>query len=260
MITTNKVNISTGSKKIIDLDVSTMPYDTVIDNIFALAKQKTPSYVCFANAHMAVEARLNPKLANSVNNATIVTSDGMSVVMAMKYLHKIKQDRTAGMDMIYDVMTGAEKNNLSVFLFGNSNETMDMFINKAKREHPNLKIAGAITPPFTEFTPEENQYFLDQINASKANMVFVSLGCPKQEKWMSENSSNINSVLLGFGGAFTLYSNKIKRAPMWMQQNCMEWLYRLIQEPRRLWKRYMLTNTLFVWYFFKQLLTSKRSK
>ncbi len=251
---TSNATLQQETKQVIDLQVSTLTYDQVLDSVFSLAESRMPSYVCFANAHMVVEAHLSKKIADSVNNATIVTSDGMSVVMALKYLHRVNQDRTAGMDMIYDLIGGAEKNNLSVFLFGTEQTTIESFVKKAKLQYKNINIAGALAPSFQEFSEEENDYYIDLINNSGANMVFVSLGCPKQEKWMAENSHRINSVLLGLGGAFPLYANKMKRAPVFMQKNGLEWLYRFSQEPKRLWRRYLITNTLFVYYFFKQLL------
>jgi len=254
MVVASEFKLTNDTKKVIDLKVSTLPYSKVLDTIYDLAASKMPSYVCFANAHMAVEARLSQKIADSVNNATIVTSDGMSVVMALKYLHKVKQDRTAGMDMIFDLIKGADEHKLSVFLLGTERPTIDSFIKKAKDQNPALKVAGSIAPPFRDFSEDENLRFVTEINTSGANMVFVSLGCPKQENWMAENSHLINAVLLGLGGAFPLYANKTKRAPLFMQKNGLEWMYRLCQEPKRLWRRYLVTNTLFVYYFLKQLL------
>ena len=254
----NDIAVRNQTKKIVDLNISTLPYQEILDNVFSLADARIPSYVCFANAHMAVEAHLNSKIASSVNEATIVTSDGMSMVMALKYLHKVKQDRAAGMDMIFDVIRGSEQHGFSIFLFGTHLNTLDLFKAKARKDHPKLTIAGAIAPPFTEFTKQENDEFIRIINESGANIVFVGLGCPKQEKWMAENSHKVKAVMLGFGGAFSLYANKVKRAPVIMQQYCLEWLYRLFQEPKRLWKRYLVTNTLFIVYFFKQLIFTKK--
>jgi N-acetylglucosaminyldiphosphoundecaprenol N-acetyl-beta-D-mannosaminyltransferase len=249
--------VHSHKNKVMDLDISTLRYDEVLESIFQLAHSDRSSYVCFANAHMAVEARLNKKIADSVNEATIVTSDGMSVVMALKYLHKVKQDRSSGMDMIFDVVKKASTDNVPIFLFGSEDSTLSLFKEKALKDNPNLKIAGAIAPPFTEFTKEENDQFINQINESGARIVFVGLGCPKQEKWMAENHKRVNAVMLGFGGAFSLYAKKVKRAPIFMQKYCLEWLYRLFQEPKRLWKRYLVTNTLFIIYFLKQLLNKK---
>ncbi|MFN0048507.1 MAG: WecB/TagA/CpsF family glycosyltransferase [Cytophagales bacterium] len=254
----SEFKLNNDTKKVIDLKVSTLSYSVVLDTIFDLALSKSTSYICFANAHMAVEAHLSPKIANSVNNATIVTSDGMSVVMALKFLHKVKQDRTAGMDMIFDLIKGASDKNLSVFLLGTEQSTIDSFVENAKFQHKNLKIVGSIAPPFTEFTESQNDNYVSQIKDSGAHMVFVSLGCPKQEKWMAENSHRINAVLLGVGGAFPLYAHKTRRAPVFMQKSGFEWLFRLYQEPKRLWRRYLVTNTLFVFYFFRQLLSKSK--
>lgn len=245
---------SIEKKKVVDLQVATLSYNEVLDHIFSLSASKVSSYVCFANAHMAVEAHLDKSFRNSVNNATIVASDGMSVVMALKYIHKVRQGRSAGMDMIFDVLAGAEKRGLSVFLFGSKEHTLKKFVTKANNEHPTLKIAGTLAPPYSEWSSSVEDLFIEKIKESGAQLVLVSLGCPKQEKWMAANSEKINATMLGIGGALSLYAMETKRAPEFMQKYCLEWLYRLYQEPRRLWKRYLVTNTLFIFYFFKQML------
>lgn len=176
----------------------------------------------------------------------------MSVVMALKHIHHIVQNRSAGMDMIYDILKMSEDKSLSIFVFGSSRATLNLFIKNAKKDYPNLKIKGSLSPPFREFNANENAIFVDEINNSQSDLLLVGLGCPKQEKWMYENSAKINAVMLGLGGAITLYASQVKRAPLFMQRSGFEWLYRLIQEPRRLWKRYLISNTLFIYYFLKQ--------
>ncbi|TAF78079.1 MAG: glycosyltransferase [Bacteroidetes bacterium] len=245
------------TKRVIDLDISVLSYQDVLNKILEFATIRKKAYICFANAHMVVEAKLNKNIAEAVNHSDITTSDGMSVVMALKQIYKINQNRSAGMDMIYDILKMSEQKNLSIFVFGSSRGTLNLFIKNAKKDYPNLKINGTLAPPFREFTDNENNIFVEEINHSRADLLLVGLGCPKQEKWMYENSEKINPVMLGLGGAITLYASQVKRAPLFMQRSGFEWLFRLIQEPRRLWKRYLVSNTLFIYYFIIQKFFSK---
>jgi N-acetylglucosaminyldiphosphoundecaprenol N-acetyl-beta-D-mannosaminyltransferase len=240
------------SKKIVDINISTLTYQEVLQKIFSLGSKKSSSYICFANAHMAVEARLNAKIRNAVNESYFTTSDGMSVVAAIRLLYKLPQQRSAGMDMINDIIRISAEQQQSIFLFGTSQKNLSLFVNKAQKKFPKLKIVGAISPPFRTFTEDENRQFIEQINNSEANIVLVCLGCPKQELWMKEVSPKINAVMLGIGAAMTLYAKETSRAPVFMQRYCLEWVFRLFQEPKRLWKRYLISNTLFIIYLMGQ--------
>lgn len=242
-----------NSKTIVDLNISTLSYQEVLDNIFSLGRIRKSAYICFANAHMVVEARLNTKIRQAVNNAFFTTSDGMSVVAAIRMLYKLPQQRSAGMDMVNDLVRISAEKNQSIFLFGTSQKNLDLFVQKAQRNFPNLSIVGAIAPPFRAFTQEENESYIQQINQSKANMVLVCLGCPKQELWMAEVSPKVNAVMLGIGAAITLYAKETSRAPVFMQKYCLEWLFRLFQEPKRLWRRYLTSNSLFIFYLIGQI-------
>ena len=123
---------------------------------------------------------------------------------------------------------------------------------------PDLHIAGAISPPFRALTSDEDDVIVAQINASNAGVVFVSLGCPKQELWMAAHRGRIHAVMIGVGAAFDYHAGTIQRAPKWMQDAGLEWLHRLASEPRRLWRRYLVTNTLFMFGAAKQLLRQQR--
>ena len=147
----------------------------------------------------------------------------------------------------------------SIFLYGSSEQTLATLKAKLSAAFPALNIAGAISPPFRALTPDEDAAIVAQINASGAGVVFVSLGCPKQELWMAADRGRIHAVMIGVGAAFDYHAGTIQRAPKWMQDCCLEWLHRLASEPRRLWRRYLVTNTLFVLGAARQLLR-ERSK
>ncbi|MBU0970232.1 MAG: WecB/TagA/CpsF family glycosyltransferase, partial [Proteobacteria bacterium] len=126
-----------------------------------------------------------------------------------------------------------------------------------KKKYPGLHIACAISPPFRELTPQEDEEYTKQINKSGARILFVSLGCPKQERWMADHKDRLSCVMLGVGAAFDFLSGKKKHAPRWMQKVGLEWIFRLACEPRRLWKRYFKHNPRFIWYFGKQLIKER---
>ncbi len=205
------------------------------------------SYVCCVNVHMCVEAHNDPAFAAVVNNADFATADGMPMLNKLNRTHGLRQERVAGNDIMPALMAEAERQGLGVFFYGGKQEVLDIIIARAAKDFPRLRIAGAEAPPFRELSPGEINGTVDRINSSGAHIVLVSLGCPKQEKWMAGMKGRIHSIMLGMGGAFLLYAGVDTRAPKWMRDLSLEWAYRLVLEPRRLWKRYLLTNTAFIW-------------
>lgn len=230
-------------------------YSTFLDRIIHLAGHKVPSYVCFANVHMVIEASRDPEFRRVVNQATIVAPDGKPLSVFLKVLHKINQERVCGMDILPDLLRRAEAAGRSVYFYGGEQKCLDMIEAKAKKEFPKLKIAGLYSPPYRTLTPEEKAEDVQRIRESGADLVFVSLGCPKQEKWIAEHVKKINACFLGLGQAFTVYAGLEKRLPKWMRALCLEWVYRLAQEPRRLWRRYLYTNAEFLRMTVKYAMT-----
>jgi N-acetylglucosaminyldiphosphoundecaprenol N-acetyl-beta-D-mannosaminyltransferase len=221
-------------------------YTNFLDRIIELSGQRIPSYVCFANVHMVVEASRDRDFMRVVNQATIVAPDGRPLSMFLRMFHNIKQDRVCGMDLLPDLLHRAEASGRSVYFYGGEQRCLDRIQSKAKKQFPNLKIAGLHSPPFRRLTEAEKREDIDRIRNSGADLVFVSLGCPRQEKWMAENVKKLNACFLGLGQAFTVYADMEKRLPKWMRALALEWVFRLIQEPRRLWKRYLYTNAEFL--------------
>ena len=242
--------------KVIKSLISIGRYEQFMSGLLNLAKDKESSYVCVANVHMTIEAYNDKKFEAIVNSANIATPDGMPLAKAIKYIYGIEQDRVAGMDLTYDIIREAQKNNLSIFVYGLTDKTLNIFIDIAKKEFPKLNIKG-YSPPFRVLDSNEKNDIINMINDYNPNFVFVALGCPKQEKWMVEHKGKINSCMIGLGGALEVYAGVKNRAPKWMQENSLEWLYRLIQDPKRLWKRYFSTNSLFIILFLKQFFIAK---
>lgn len=239
-------------RRVITVDISLGSFPAHVAAIADLGAAKQSSYVCCVNAHMTMEAR-DPAFAEVVNAADMATADGMPIVKSLGLLHKLKQERVAGNDLLPALFAEAERRDLSVFLYGGTDPTLQLMLERASREYPKLRVAGTWSPPFGPLDAMDMDAEAERINGSGANIVMVSLGCPKQERWMAGMKGRVHGVMLGLGGAFLLYAGLDGRAPQWMRNASLEWLYRLALEPRRLWKRYAVTNSQFLYHLAKQL-------
>lgn len=241
--------------KIFKTSISKGMFGEYIENIFKLTDKTLSSYVCFANVHMVMEAYKNAEFNRVLEYADIVTPDGAPISKMMSYIYGYRQDRVAGMDLLPILLSEAAKRNKSVYFYGSTPNVLQTISKKISKELPNLTIAGIYSPPFCQLTNEEEIEIIDRINTARPNLVFVALGCPKQEIWMAKNKGKINSCMLGVGQAFLVYAGLEKRLPKGMRNWGVEWLYRLYLEPGRLWKRYLINNSLFLIlvtkYFFK---------
>jgi N-acetylglucosaminyldiphosphoundecaprenol N-acetyl-beta-D-mannosaminyltransferase len=243
--------------QLIDFDLSIGRYSSFIHNIIDLAKEKSSSNVCVANVHMFVEAYLDESFSKIIKEADIVTPDGKPLTWGMWLLYGIKQDRVAGSDILPDLVKQSEQLGLSMFFYGGSEKMLERTAEFLKNNHPDLKIAGLYSPPFRKLSDAENENVVSMINNCAADIVMVVLGCPKQEIWMASMKGKINAVMIGIGGALPLFIGAQKRAPYWMQKYGLEWLFRLAIEPRRLFKRYVVTNSYFVCILFKEFFRLK---
>jgi N-acetylglucosaminyldiphosphoundecaprenol N-acetyl-beta-D-mannosaminyltransferase len=225
--------------------------------LFALAAERSSSYVCLANAHMVVEAHAEAGFRRVVDEADLVFADGMSLVYALRLIHGIRQERLAGMDILGALLAEASRRQLSVFFYGSTPEILNAVSVRTAHDNPSLKISGLYSPPFRPLSAEEESADAKRINDSEAHLVLVALGCPKQERWMARNRGHIQGVMVGLGGAFPVYAGATKRAPVWMQEFCLEWFFRFLQEPKRLWKRYLVTNSKFLLLAGKEWLKKK---
>lgn len=243
-----------SSVSLISLLISTISLDGSIRKILNWGMSHTPAFICFANVHMLVEAQKDEVFRAQVNKASLVLPDGKPIVQAIRGLYSIKLERKAGMDYLPFLLREVEEKKARIFLYGSSTEIQNAMIKRIQIEYPDVQMVGNISPPFVKSSPSEIEEHISQIKSSGANFVLVSLGCPKQEKWMADNSDKIPAVLLGLGGAFGVFAGVRRRAPLWMQKSSLEWLYRLIQEPRRMFARYLYTNTLFLFLLAKKII------
>jgi N-acetylglucosaminyldiphosphoundecaprenol N-acetyl-beta-D-mannosaminyltransferase len=238
---------------LISISISIGKQKEFVPEIMLKALERKSEYVCVANVHMLVEAYKDHSFARVVNNADITTPDGVPLTWAMRGIHKIKQERVAGMDLLPALLQKAAELKLPVYFYGGTDEMLTKTRTYLKVNFPHVEIAGTLSPPFRALTPEEDEQIVTQINSSGAALVFVVLGCPKQERWMAAMKGRINAMMVGIGGALPVLVGMQKRAPLWMQKAGFEWLFRLAQEPKRLFKRYAITNSVFVYLLLKEL-------
>lgn len=237
---------------VLALGISHAPFAEQLRCIMEMGHERRSAYVCCVNAHMTVEAR-DPGFAQVVNKADLATPDGMPVLFAMRWFHRIEQERVAGNDLLPAVLEGASALGTSVFLYGGTAEVQARIKERALREWPGIQFAGCHAPPFAPLVEYDLEQEAARINETGAGIVLVSLGCPKQERFMSAMKGRVHGVMLGLGGAFLLYAGVDKRAPRWMRSMALEWLYRLWLEPRRLFRRYLVTNTIFIGLFLRDV-------
>lgn len=231
---------------VMDLPLCRITFQEALEQLCAQAAADTPGYACFANVHMFMEAQDNELLARAMRHAPWVFTDGKPLCWALKLTRRGVQERIAGMDMMPALLAEAALRQLPVYFLGGTAEVNQQVVARAKQTWPSLLVAGAESPPFRPLQPDEDRDLVNRINGSGAKLLFVALGCPKQEIWMHEHRYKVKPLMLGVGGAFPVFARLEARAPRWAQQLALEWLWRLLQDPKRLWKRYLYTNTRFL--------------
>jgi N-acetylglucosaminyldiphosphoundecaprenol N-acetyl-beta-D-mannosaminyltransferase len=239
--------------KILGTFIDALDWNSALLRISAWSAHRESRYVCICNVHSVVTARQDAAFGQVVAEADMATPDGAPVAWMLRKQGFAGQQRINGPDLMWRYCEQAARRNESIFLYGGSDATLAILQARLLETFPGLRIAGSISPPFRRLTVEEDAADVERINASGAGTVWVSLGCPKQEKWMAAHRGRINAVMIGVGAAFDYHAGTIRRAPLWMQRRGLEWLHRLCSEPGRLWKRYLVTNTLFVVGAIKQL-------
>ena len=209
-------------------------------------------YICFSNVHTAVMAKENKEYADVLNSAAYVFPDGAPIANLEIKKGYSGVERVAGPDFMDNMFRDTQYTGISHYFYGSTEETIESLKERLSKRYPGIDIRGFYSPPFRPLTPEEDAEDIRRINESGADIVWIGLGAPKQEKWMSAHKGQLNAVMMGVGAGFDFHAGTIKRAPKWMRRIGLEWLYRLFKDPVRLYKRYIVTNIKFFWY----LLTS----
>lgn len=226
--------------------VDALSWDDALARIAVWSDLQESRAVYFCNAHATVSRRRNPALAQAYAAADLVLPDGAPVAWMLRQLGHPEQQRMAGPDLMVASLAQAAENGHSVFLLGGTRSTLRRLRRRLRERFPELRLAGMIAPPFRPLTEAEDERLTRHIIDSGAQLVFVALGCPKQEQWIHAHQGRIPAVLMGVGAAFDFLAGTQPRAPRWMRSRGLEWLWRLRQEPRRLAWRYLDTHSVFV--------------
>ncbi len=239
----------------VPIDVISAPQ--ALQRIAQWARGRESRYVCLCNVHSVVTAAQDAAFMQAISNADMATPDGAPVAWMMRRHGASNQRRVSGPDLMLDYCTQAAASSEPIFLYGSTAQTLQLLRARLRERWPSLRIVGALAPPFRALTAEEDEAIVDTINASGASTVWVGLGCPKQELWMAAHRGRVTAVMVGVGAAFEFHAGTLARAPEWVRNVGLEWLHRFAIEPRRLWKRYLLTNSAFVLRAALQLMRSR---
>lgn len=234
-------------------------YERATEVIIRSAKNGSGGYVCVGTVHMVMEAFDDPTLREAVNAANLVTPDGMPLVWGLRLMGINDAERVYGPTFAPIICQRAADLGLPVGFYGGTDEVLGKMIDRLKHQIPALKVAYSFSPPFRPLTPDEDAEVVNGINRSDARILFVGLGCPKQERWMAEHKGRVKAVMVGVGAAFDFIAGAKAQAPKWMQNMGLEWLFRLTSEPKRLWMRYLYHNPRFIYHFGLQLLRLKKN-
>jgi N-acetylglucosaminyldiphosphoundecaprenol N-acetyl-beta-D-mannosaminyltransferase len=233
---------------IFGLGVSVTNYDDAVAAVLEAARSRTPAIVACQAVHAVITATQDPTLLEQVNSFDLVTPDGQPVRWAMNLLHRAGLcERVYGPELMLRLCQAAADQGVAIYLYGGTPDVLEKLGVNLMQRFPNLRIGGQEAPPFRPLTPAEDREVVDRINGSGAGIVFIGLGCPKQDRFAYEHRAGIQAVQICVGAAFDFHAGVKPTAPAWMQRHGLEWLFRLLQEPRRLWKRYLVTNSLFLW-------------
>lgn len=204
-------------------------------------------YICVSNVHTTVTAYENPDYLKVQNGGLMAIPDGGPLSTVGQKRGYKNMARTTGPSLMGEIFKISAEKGYRHYFYGSKEETLEILKQKLEEKYSGIQIAGMYSPPFRPLTEDEDKEVVERINETKPDYVWIGLGAPKQEKWMAEHQGKIDGLMLGVGAGFDYYAENIKRAPMWMQKSNLEWVYRLMQDPKRLFKRYLHTNTKFIW-------------
>lgn len=240
------------------VSVSATSYEDAADVILSAAKRRQSAVVTHLPVHGIVTAACDKEYRAKVNTFDMVAPDGQPVRWALNKFHATSlSDRVYGPELMLRLCRRAADEGVGVYLYGSTPDVVDRLKNELSAQCPGLRIAGSESPPFRPLSAEETTAAVDRINASGAGLVFIGLGCPRQDVFAFENRDRIHAVQLCVGAAFDFHAGNKKMAPPWMQKRGLEWLFRLKEEPKRLWKRYLVTNSIFVGLVLRRMLIGR---
>jgi exopolysaccharide biosynthesis WecB/TagA/CpsF family protein len=232
---------------VLGVGVSVTTYGEAVEAVLQAARQRVPGIVSCHAVHAIVTASQDASLRDKVNSFQLVSPDGQPVRWALNLLHGARlADRVYGPEFMLRLCRAAAEAGVAIYLYGGTPAVIEKLRANLLAQCPMLQIAGSEAPPFRSLSPEENEAVAERVNQSGAGLVFIGLGCPKQDLFAYEHRETIKAVQVCVGAAFDFHAGVKKMAPAWMQRHGLEWFYRLSQEPGRLWRRYLVTNSIFL--------------
>lgn len=245
---------------ILGVPVSRVTMNSAVDRLADWIKTKQTRYICASDVHSVMRAQDEASHMEALCKADMVLPDGTPLVWVshLRGEHDIK--RVPGPDFMLAAVERSAKEGWRHYFYGGADGVAGLLAQTLADNYPGINIAGTATPPFRPLTQQESEAALQHIRDAKPDIVWVGLGCPKQERWMFEHLSKLDGVVLvGVGAAFDFHTGRVSRAPLWMRSHGFEWLHRLASEPRRLWRRYLVQAPRFVFSSLKETLLQKRS-
>jgi N-acetylglucosaminyldiphosphoundecaprenol N-acetyl-beta-D-mannosaminyltransferase len=248
------------TREILGVPVSLVDYDRAITVMDGLIDSRERGYVCAAPVHALMVAQDDPEMLAALRGSTLVVPDGMPVVWAANLLGERLRDRVYGPELMLRYSKHSAERGHRVWLYGGRDQgSLVQLALSLRRSHPGIQVVGGYSPPFRPLGEDEEAAVADQINEARPDVLWVGIGVPKQEKWMARMRERLDvPVMCGVGAAFDFHAGRISMAPPWMQERGLEWIYRTLQEPRRLLGRYLSTNPRFVMAFTRQYLAERR--
>lgn len=232
---------------VLGVGISAVDMDTALAELARWVRDREQHYVCVTGVHGVMESQDDPDLLRIHNRSGLTTPDGMPMVWAGKRAGATHMTRVYGPDLMLEICKRSAAQGWTHYFYGGKEGVPELLASRLTERFPGLKIVGTYSPPFRELTDDEANEIASAINATAPDFVWVGLSTPKQERWMAANIGRIEApALLGVGAAFDIHAGLLPQAPPWMQKRGLEWLYRLLKEPRRLWKRYLGNNPRFV--------------
>lgn len=238
--------MSDDSAELFGISITALSWEEAASTIMQWTKEPRSRVVCACNVHSVISANADPELKLALSTADICTPDGAPLAWLMRKIGWPNQQRINGPDLMWKLLRQAEQLKVPIFLLGSTESTLKELEKKLLIAFPRSTLVGVVSPPFHPMTTKEDDELIALILASGARILFVGLGCPKQEKWMATHRQRLPMVMVGVGAAFDYHAGTLERAPIFWQRAGLEWLYRLAMEPKRLGRRYLITNTLFL--------------
>lgn len=234
--------------KILGVYIAAIDMDWLLDYTEKNLEQLKGDYYSVVNVYSDVTAYRNKEFCKVLNNSVLCMPDGGPLSSVGHRRGYKNMQRTTGPSFMGEIFKMSAERGWKHYFYGSTEETLEKLRTKLLDAYPYLNIAGMYSPPFRAVTEEEDRLIVERINEVEADFVWVGLSCPKQEKWMYEHVGKVNGFMVGVGAGFDYYAGNINRAPEWMQKHNLEWLYRLMQEPKRLFGKYFKTNIPFIWH------------